>query len=164
MTAAGQSGAAFVIRWAPRLALNRPAPPCKIQSAPAKNNPTCHLSCNCLSVRTRPSKSAICHYPVLLRNIERIRMKYPSWRPRTSPAGIPDAASDTDSQTFQPVRISDNRCWQNAFIQFNICHRIDANELATLRHDVGLYQFRLNIWPGRLSYQTSCGQSRKPLP
>jgi hypothetical protein len=33
-----------------------------------------------------------------------------------------------------------------------------------LRHDVCLYQFRLNIWPERLSYQTSCGQSREPLP
>lgn len=34
------------------------------------------------------------------------------------------------SDLFKPVRISDNWCWHNAFIQFNICHRIDANDLA----------------------------------
>jgi hypothetical protein len=39
---------------------------------------------------------------------------------------------------FKPVRISDNWCWHNAFTQFNICHRIDAKDLANLRHDAGL--------------------------
>jgi hypothetical protein len=68
-----------------------------------------------------------------------------------TPRWAEDAISDTDEATFKPVRISDNWCWQNAFSQFNICHRIGANDLATLRHDVRLYQFRLNIWLQRLS-------------
>jgi hypothetical protein len=38
---------------------------------------------------------------------------------------------DTDpGKIFKPVRISDNGYWQNAFTQLNICHRIDANDLA----------------------------------
>ena len=84
---------------------------------------------------------------------------------RRAPDRVEGAANSVDpAQLSKPVRISDNWCWQNAFIQFNICHRIDANDLATLRHDAGLDQFRLNIWAQRLSYQTSCGQFREPLP
>jgi hypothetical protein len=76
-----------------------------------------------------------------------------------------DAISNTSlGKLSNPTRISDNGYWQNAFTQFNICHRIGAKDPADLRHDAGLYQFRLNIWQERLSYQTSCGQSREPLP
>ena len=49
------------------------------------------------------------------------------------------AGSDTEGwKVFQPVRISDNWCWHYAFTRINICHRIDANDLAILRHDAGL--------------------------
>lgn len=48
-----------------------------------------------------------------------------------------DQVADRD-EDFKPVRISDNWCWHYAFTQLNICHRIDANDLAILRHDAGL--------------------------
>ena len=109
------------------------------------------------------SKSANCHYPVQIRNSDRIRMGCPSVFFRRT-GGQRTRPERRTRQFSKPVRISDNWCWQNAFIQLNICHRIGANDLASLRHDASLYQFRLNIWPERLSYQTSCGQSREPLP
>ena len=46
---------------------------------------------------------------------------------------------------FQPVRKNANECWHKAFRQFNICHRIDAKELANLRHDAASLQFGLNF-------------------
>lgn len=109
------------------------------------------------------SKSAICHYPVQIRKSDRIRMGCPLVFSEVL-RGQRTRPETRIGKFSRPVRISDNWCWQNAFIQLNICHRIDANELANLRHDTSLYQFRLNIWPERLSYQTSCGQSREPLP
>jgi len=33
---------------------------------------------------------------------------------------------------------STHHYWHNALLRFNICHRIDANEVSSLRHDARL--------------------------
>ena len=63
-------------------------------------------------------------------------------------------------ELFKPVRISDNWCWHNAFIQFNICHRIDAKDLAILRHDAGL----LTIQVEHLAFRLVLKDSPRPIP
>ncbi|WP_237720951.1 hypothetical protein, partial [Pseudomonas asplenii] len=57
---------------------------------------------------------------------------------------------------FKPARISDNWCWHIAFIQFNICHRIDANDLANLRHDAGLISIQVEHLAKHAVLLTSC--------
>ena len=63
-------------------------------------------------------------------------------------------------KTFKWTQISDNWCWHKAFIQFNICHRIDAKELANMRHSAGL----LAIQVEHLASRAVVSDILRPIP
>ena len=62
------------------------------------------------------------------------------------------------------MHIFDNHCWHNAFIRFNICHRIDAREVADLRHDARLLTIQVEHLAIRTVLSTSCGQFPRTAP
>ena len=62
------------------------------------------------------------------------------------------------------MHIFDNHCWHIAFIRFNICHRIDAREVADLRHDARLLTIQVEHLAIRTVLSTSCGQFPRTAP